>query len=324
MINVSRLRAAGLAKESVIGTVITTPTRYINIVPPDSFTPAIEPLPSKGIEAVADMYPKITQGPATLSGMKLKYEAEPENIGEMLQALTGLDTVTSLGSGAYSHAFLRQQVAQLPTYTWWFDKKPKYQLIGGAMLDMLDLDCKAKGLVEVDTDWTGITYDDVDGVAETPVFSPLKPFVFSQVVVNVDGSPVIGYDNFKLSMKNMVKADHVLSNTIYPSKIYSEGFDVQISAELFFEDTVQYQKFLAGTTAHFNIVITSGEVIGGGIHYSLTLDLPLVYYKAAPLYIPSNGPLKIPFTGLAKYDFSQSPTPYTVKLTLVNSISAAY
>lgn len=325
-INVSRLRAAGLAKESVLGTVITTPTRFMNIIPPDSFTPQIEPLPSKGIEAIADMYPKITQGPATLKGMKVKFEAEPENIGEVLEALFGQDAKTGpTDVSAYTHTYIRKQVAQLDTYTWWFDKKPKYQLIGGAMLNKLDLDIKAKGLVECDTEWEGIVYDDSDGVAQSTSFSRLKPFTFAQTVISVDGSPVVGYDNFKLSINNMVKADHVLTNSIYPQKIYAEGFDVQMSADLFFEDTTQYQKFLAGTTAHFHVVITSGEIIpGSSTHYSLTLDLPLVYYKTAPIYIPSSGPLKIPFTGLAQYDFSQSPTPYTLQAILVNGVSTQY
>lgn len=439
-INVSRLRAAGLAKESTIGTVVITPTRFLNIVPPDSFTPAIEPLPSKGIEALADMFPKITQGPATLNGMKVKLEAEPENLGELFQALFGLDTqaevasfVVTMGvndsidfkenggsalhgvltpgtyiagttsatdgtlceeikdalegaSGAtltytvtysystrkftitassttiqilwltgannatnahtllgfsktdtsaslaltsdqttqvppFSHTYTRQQVAQLPTYTWWFDKKPKYQLIGGCMLDKLDLTMKAKGLLECDTDWVGTVYDDTDGVTEAATFSTLNPFTFAQVVVNVDGSPVIGYDNLKIACSNMVKADHVLTNSIYPQKIYAEGFEVQITADLFFEDTTQYQKFLNAQTAHFNIVITSGQVIGGTVKYSLTLDLPLVYYKAAPIYIPSNGPLKIPFTGLAQYSFGST---YTLQAVLVNSVATQY
>lgn len=442
-VNVSRLRAAGLAKETVLGTVITTPTRYLNIVPPDSFTPQIEPLPSKGIEALADMYPKITQGPATLKGMKIKLEAEPENIGEILQALFGLDTqaeyasfvvsnsnkfidfkedggsqrnasivvgtyamgttsatagtlckaiktaleaasgatgtytvtysyttkkltiavggaiaavqilwltgtnqasnastllgfahtdtssAASLTSGSttqvapFQHVYARQQVAVLPTYTWWFDKNPKYQLIGGSMINKLDLDLKAKSLVECDTEWEGITYDDSQGIVETPSFSTLKPFVFSQAVINVDGSPVAGYDNLKISINNMVKADHTLTSSKYPTKIYAEGFDVQVSAELFFEDTTQYQKFLAGTTAHIQVVITSGELVGGLIPYSLTLDLPLVFYKSAPIYIPSSGPLKIPFTGLAQYNFGGSPA-YTLQATLINGVASQY
>src|SRR5580698_8113665 len=97
-VSVSRLRSMGLAKESTRGTEVTTPTRYINGIPPDSFTPSIEPLPSKGIEALRNMYPKITQGPATLNGMKIKLEVEPDNIGEILQAIFGADSYTAAGN----------------------------------------------------------------------------------------------------------------------------------------------------------------------------------------------------------------------------------
>ena len=44
------------------------------------------------------MYPKITQGPGTLNGMKIKLEVEPDNIGEWLQACFGVDTYTAAGN----------------------------------------------------------------------------------------------------------------------------------------------------------------------------------------------------------------------------------
>jgi len=323
---VGRLRSMGLAKESTLGTIIQTPTRYLNFIPPDSFFPSIEPLPSKGIEALADMFPKITPGPATLNGMKLKLEMEPENIGEILQALTGLDTKTGpTDTTAYTHTFARQAVGILPTYSFWFDKNPKYPLFGGCMLSKMDISAKAKGIVELDTEWDGIAYDDSDGTSKSPTYSALVPFCFQNVTVNIDGSPVVGYDNLKISFNNMVKADHVLESTdAYPKKIYSEGYEVQVSADLFFEDTTQYAKFIAGTTAHFNIVFTSPQLITGAAStkYSLTVDLPLVYYKSANLTIPTNGVLKVPFVGLCKYSFSGSV--YTAQLTLVNGVSTQY
>lgn len=324
-INVSRLRAAGLAKETTIGTPVTTPTRYLNIIPPDSFSPAIEPLPSKGIETLRDMYPKITQGPGTLNGMKIKLEAEPENIGEILEALIGADTKTGpTDTTVYTHAFTPQQVSQLPTYTWWFDKNPKYQIIAGCMLNKMDLSVKAKGIVECDTEWVGTVYDDTDGSSKSPSYSTIPPFIWANGVLAVDGSTVNGYDDLKISINNMVKADHALNNSIWPYTIYSEGLEVSINAQMFFENTTQYQKFLAGTTAHFNLVLTSGVKVAGSAatFYSLTLDLPLVYYKAAPLIIPSNGPLKVAFQGLAQYSFSGSV--YTMKATLVNAVSTTY
>ena len=51
------------------------------------------------------------------------------------------------------HNFIRQNVDQLPTYTWWFDKYLKFPLFAGSMLDKLDISLKAKSIVEVDADF---------------------------------------------------------------------------------------------------------------------------------------------------------------------------
>lgn len=425
-VSVSRLRAMGLAKESTTGTPVTTPSRYINAIPPDSFTPMIEPLPSKGIEALANMYPKITQGPATLNGMKIKLEVEPDNIGEILQALFGADSYQAAGNnfivytgindaidfnvsstdyhcvipnGVYTtaaletaitaamtaqlsnswnvtvttnhivisgtsasilkfgtgtnaahsaalllgfaatdtasatshtagnlptytlgsiHAFTRQQVSALPTLTWWFDKALKFPLFAGSMLNKFGLTLKAKAILEADCEFVGLVYDDVDGSSKATTYSALNSFVWANAVVNIDGAVKPGYDNFKVDLDNMVKADHALNNSIYPYTIYSEGFTPTVSAELFFEDTTQYQKFLAGTTAHLNVAIS---VIQGGVTYQLIIDIPNWYYKSANLYIPSNGPLKIPFTGMAKYNTALG---YDVAIYLVNDVTSQY
>jgi len=425
-VSVSRLRSMGLAKESVRGTEVATPTRFINGIPPDAFTPMIEPLPSKGIEALRNLYPKITQGPATLNGMKIKLEVEPDNIGEILQAIFGADAYTVAGNnlivwtgvndaidfnmsavdyhcvipqGVYSistietaiatamnaanpntfvvtqssskfvisgtavfvikwssgtnaahnaagllgynktdsssatsdnaqnlpgyttgsiHVFTPQQVSQPPTYTWWFDKTLLYPLFFGAMCNKLDLMLKAKAILEADTEWIGLGYDGATGTTQASAFSKLPPFVWSNAVLNIDGLTKPGYDNLKLALSADGKADHALNNSIYPYTSYSEGFTPDLSADLFFEDLTQYNKFIAGTTAHVNVTLSftfSGTV------YQLIIDVPLWYYKSAPLYIPSNGPLKIPFTGLAQYSFT---TGYDVQIVLVNDVTSQY
>lgn len=425
-VSVSRLRAMGLAKETTNGTPVTTPTRFINGIPPDSFTPMIEPLPSKGIEALRAMYPKITQGPGTLNGMKIKLEVEPDNIGEILQALFGLDTYMAAGNnliiwagindaidfnvsstdyhcvipqGVYSvssletaiqtamtaqlsnnwavtqatgkfvvtgtsssilkfgtganaghsaavilgfaatdtssatahtggltpgytlgsiHSFIPQDTSALPSLTWWFDKALKYPLFAGAMVNKFDLTAKAKAILEADIECVGRVYDDVDGTSQATSFSALPPFVWSNAVLNIDGAVKPGYDNVKISLNNDVKADHSLSNSIWPYVNYSEGFTPDVSAELFFEDTTQYAKFLAGTTAHLNLTFT---FVYNGVTYQLIVDVPSWYYKSANLIIPSNGPLKIPFTGMAKYNAGLG---YDVQMILVNDVASQY
>jgi hypothetical protein len=254
--------------------------------------------------------------------MKLKLEAEPENIGHILQALFGLDTITGpANTSVYTHTFVRQNVAQLPTYSMWFDKNPLYPQFFGCMLNKADFMIKAKELLTVDTEWEGLTYD-ATGVTHSPSYSAVRPFVFNQAVVNVDGSPVLNYDNLKLSIHNMVKAEHALSGSIYPAKIYSEGFEVDLSADLFFEDATQYNKFLADSTAHFNIALTHSDNIPAsspGTPYSLAFDIPQLVYASANLPIPT-GILKVSFAGKAMFPAGS----YSLQAILKNSVTPAY
>ncbi len=439
---IGRLRSAGLAKESVVGTLVTPPTEYLRFIPPDSFYPKITPLLSKAIGVLPDVNIKQTPGPGELTGLKMKLELESENCGNILNALFGADTLAesatfvigasnnkidfkedagttrnaTIASGTYimgttsgtvgtlckavktaleaasgatgtytvtysystkkltiaaggavtniqilwltgannataayavlgftkvdtsnaasvtsnstttvaafTHTFVRTAVSQLPTYSFWLDKNPLYPQLTGCMLNKFDIEIKAKELVTLDTDWTGLSYD-ATGTSKSPSYSAARPFAFNMGSISVDGSPSLDYDNLKVTINNMVKADHVIGSSRFPGKIYSEGFEVELSADLFFEDAVQYNKFLAGTTAAFIVTLTHTDDITGaasGVKPSLTLTLPNMVYKAANLPIPS-GVLKIPFMATVMYDSSSG---YTMNAVLKNSVATAY
>jgi len=431
-----QLRAAGLAKESPVGTLKTPPDIFIAYVPPDSFFPSITLLESTAVRAVPDKIAKVTQGPGELKGMKVKFEVEPENIGEHLMAAFGVDTLVDVasftvtlnvndhidfdagagelnavltpgtyamgtssvvagslcaliksvmeaadvgatytitfngatkkltiarGAGSYTikfltgtnnlksadsllgfthadtgsaithtsdsttaaavyqHTFTRLVASQLPQYSWWFDKGVKYPQFVGCMLGKLDFSIKAKEAVLVEADWTGLAYDDT-GTSKSPVYSPLKFFTFAEATVNIDSAPIQNYDNIKITLDNMVKADHVVGSSIYPAKIYSEGFEATVTMDLIIEDATQYAKFLAGTPMILEVILTSGEVIKAGKNYSLTLNMPVGNYSAAS-YPNAPGLMKINFTTRGVYSVSDSKT---VSAKLVNSRPTVY
>jgi hypothetical protein len=431
-----QLRAAGIAKESPAGTLKTPPDTYIAYIPPDSFFPTITLLESTAVRAVPDKVAKVTQGPGDLKGMKIKFEMEPENIGEHLMAAFGVDTLVDVasftvtlnindhidfdigggelnalltpgtypmgassavvgslcalikaalesadvggvytvtfngvtkkltiarGAGSYAlkwltgtnnlksadtllgwthadvgsaithtsdsttaaavyqHTFTRLVASQLPQYSWWFDKGAKFPQFVGCMLNKLDFTIKAKEAVQVEADWTGLAYDDT-GSSKSPVYSALKFLTFAQATVNIDGAPIQNYDNIKITLDNLVKADHVVGSSIYPAKIYSEGFEATVTMDLIVEDSVQYAKFLAGTPMVLGVVLTSGEVIKATKYYSLTFDLPVGNYQAAP-YPNAPGLLKISFTTRGVYSVSDVKT---ISAKLVNSRSTSY
>lgn len=438
---VGQLRSCGLAKESVLGTFVS-PTRFLRFRPPDSFFPKAGPLLSKAVGSVPDVNIKQTPGPASLDGMKVPLELEPENCGEILQALFGLDTVaevavfvinsanhsidfkedggaqlnatiasstyamgtsstqagtlcaavktaleaaagaggtytvtysdttkkmtiavggaktnvqilwltgTNQATGAYAtlgfshadtanaasvtsdsttatpvftHTMVRQAVSQLPTLSFWFDKKPLYPQFAGCMVNKVDIEVKAKEHALLTPDVSGIVYD-ATGTAKSPTYSSARPFAFNMATITIDGGGVLNVDNLKLSFDNMVQADHVVGNTRYPTKIYSKGFAVELSAEVFFEDATQYNKFLSGDTATFSLTLTSVDDVAGapaGTKYSIAFTIPNMVYKTANLPIPS-GVLKIPFVATVMLD----PTAaYSVQAVLKNSVAAAY
>jgi hypothetical protein len=315
------LRAFGLAKETTIGTFVLPPTVVLPYIPPLSFSPAIPLLESKGVRQVADMVVKATQGKAEVKGMKLKIEAEPDNIGQILQACFGADTKT--GSTAYTHTFARTAVSQLPTYTAYLDQGATYTVIGGCMLGKFDLDVKSGELITVDTEWTGTAYESTTEQT-LPAFSTLQPFAFNTAAISVGGTAILDYDNFKLSIDNMVKADHVVIASIYPGKIYSEGMKVQLSMDMYVEsgNIAQWTtNYLTGVAQAVVITLTHPAFAYSGIHFSLTSTIPVLKYQTAPFANPQ-AVLKIPFAGTALYDLGN--TNQTLNAVLVNDVSTAY
>jgi Phage tail tube protein len=317
------LRACGIAKESSPGTLNATPDVYLPFIPPDGFSPAITLLESQGIRALADKVYKVAQGPGEIKSAKLVVEFEPENCGQILMAAFGTDTKTGpADTTAYTHTFSRVQSSALPQYSFWFDRgNSKYAQFFGCMLSKLDIDIKAKDFVKFDQEWVGLGYDDT-GTAKSPTYSALKPLRFNQVTVSVAGSGSLNYENLKITIDNQVKADHGISGSIYPAKIYSEGLLVTLTADFFFDNTTEYAKYLSGTSSAFIITLTSGEKVTGAAttYNSLTINMPNVNYQTAPLVTPA-GIVKIPFVGRAVYD---TGTSKTINAVLVNSVSAAY
>lgn len=437
---IGQLRAAGLAKETVVGTLVTPPTEFIPYVPPDSFMPTIELLESTEVRSNPNRLYKAAQGAGDIKGLKLKWEAEPENIGNLLMAVFGTDTTSeyasytisssnnkinfkedggseltaTLTSGTYimgassavagslckeikdqleaaagsagtytvtynsgtrkititvsggaaalqllwltgtnqanaayavlgwthantnsaaaqtsdstttsqvyQHLFTRLSAAQLPSYSWWFDKGVIYPQFVGCMVNKMDLIAKAREYVMVESEWTALGFDDT-GITQSPSYSAVAPWKFDMAQLRLDAGLVQNYDNLKISFDNYVKADHLLNQNIYPGVIYSEGFDVTISMDMVVEDAVQYQKFLNGTEVDVNVQLVHTAMAGNGaIPYSLEFDLPRAMYSVAS-YPNPQGLLKVSFTARGIYSTSESKI---ASVALRNSISTSY
>jgi hypothetical protein len=247
-------------------------------------------------------------------------------VAKTLLGFTNADTASAIaavsdsttGSFIMSHVFSRVASAALPTYSWWQKNGLNYPQFAGCMLNKLEFGIKAKEFVMASCDWAGLKYV-AAGVDEAGNPSPKAPFKFSQAALTVAGVPNVNYDELKIVFDNQVDPLHVIGNGVDASKIYSKGFKVSISGSFIVEDSTEWDKFIAGTSSSFGIAITGAEMAGGTTPFSLAMDLPEIYYQAAPLPIGKDL-LKIAFTAVAQLNVAQA---YAGKVTLVNS-EAAY
>jgi len=221
---------------------------------------------------------------------------------------------------AWGHTFVRQGVAQLPTYSIWVNTNTlTYPQFSGCMVNKLDFDIKANEYVICETDWIGSLYT-TGGTSQALSYSPLNPLKFDQAAISVAGSAVLLYKDLKLTIDNKVKCDPVLGGSIYSNVIYTEAFEVTLSATLVVENTTEWTKFLNGTATSFTITINSAQFINGTVPYSLVLTLPNLYYKAAPLPL-ANGLIEITFQAQGVYSAGSA---YTMQAVLTNARVTAY
>lgn len=219
----------------------------------------------------------------------------------------------------FSHTFTRASTATPPSYTLWVNNTTNYPQWAGCMLNKLEISGKAKEFIEINADWSGMAY--AAGITHALTYSPRNPFKFNQAVMTIAGSGSTNYEDFKVSVDNMVEVQHVLGSTIYGQKIYSKGYKISGSLSFIVENSTEWAKFIAGTSTTITIAITGTDLVGAtAIPYSLTITIPQVQYKAAPWPLP-DGLIKINFTWEAIYNVSATNT---MSIALVNSKSAAY
>jgi hypothetical protein len=244
-------------------------------------------------------------------------------------ALLGFNTVNTASAIAatstattsqfvMSHAFTRLQSATLPSYSWWQQNGVDYPEFAGCYLNKLDLDIKNGEFVVADSDWIGFKYE-ANGTTQAGTPSALAPYKFDQAVVTLGGAPNTDMAEMKISLSNNVAVEHVVGNTIYGTKASSHGIAAQVSGTIIFEDVTEMTKFRNGTSSSLTVVLTSSEAIVTGKYYSLTLTIPLMYYRSAALPI-QKGALKVAFTADAILD---PVTGKTISVTAVNTIGAA-
>lgn len=312
---VGQLGAVGIAKETTFGTFVAPTTFLATELPTQIGSPEIDLLLAKGVRSIPDVVYKAQQGAAHAKSLKLKTELEPENCGEILEAAFGTDTIS--GSGPYTHTFTMAAKAQPSSQSLWVNNGATQINWSGCMLSKLVFDIKAGQFVTTEADFLGSKY--ASGTTHSPSYSALYPFKFDQVTFTVGGSGVTLYKDIKLTIDKMAAIDPLIGGSIYSNVVYQKGLMLELAATIVVEDTTEWAKFTAGTATSFIIALTSTQQTSG-VNYSLTFNIPVAYYKSAPMPL-ANGLIEIPFVAQGVYDTS---TTKTINAVLVNSITPGY
>ena len=247
-----------------------------------------------------------------------------------LLGFTNVDTASAIAATSDSttlaavqaHTFTRVDASALPTYTYWFKKAGKYPYFSGCMLSKLTIEAKAKEYITADAEFVGLKYEgyDAGGGSVSPSYSTRVPYTFANAQVKIDSVASLDYDSIKIELDNMVAADHVIANSIWPSKIYSTDFRATIAANLIFSDDTQYQKFLNDQAAKIELIFSHPDNINGVIPYGCSFTVPLAKYLGAPFTLPE-GKVIVPFSAVGKYSDSDSAS---IIAAVNTDVSTAY
>lgn len=262
-------------------------TRYVGLGKEDTYGDMV--VADRWAEAVASMKPdqgfiipkpvasradrKRNLGPYRARGNIGDFPVEPENIiGELLYGVFGGHAVTNPYAGVYLHTF--SPADTIPSYTEHLGVELKERLIGGALIESLtvkfahDNDILANAEV-----FSGFTESNT--TIQTPTISPLQALNMqnaSSVLTIATVSKRSLISDLEISIKNNIPFNKgSLADREFSTKRIGKR-DVTGKLTAYFDDTTEYDRFLAGT--EFTLIITAlGPLIASTYRYQLGFEL---------------------------------------------------
>jgi len=297
-------RFIGVGEESAYG-VSATPTRYIDILREKLVF-------DRGITPVETVYgraiQKYVEGKASVTG-SIDFVVEPENCGEFFKWALG--SVETSGEGPYTHTFKPSDT--IKSFTLIVVSEGIQRRIVGCLVNRLEIESAldvVTGSLEILA-----SKEEKDLGSYTPTISTLTPFVFKDGTLTLAGEDKSGcLKAFRLRINNNIPTDDLYGfGSKYPQRILVRGRTVECELELVFEDTSEYDRFLAGEEFSLNLKFAYGD-------YEFEVNLPRIVYTSdvAP-HLDKREPLRVTAPLQAFYEPS---TGYEVALKLKNQVSS--
>jgi hypothetical protein len=233
-------------------------------------------------------------------------------LGWILKFVMG-GTVSSGSSGSgYTHTFkCSDTIKSFTTKIGITDFASMQRSLTGVLADTLTFKAEYLKALDATLKLVGFNTETKEAIAD-PAVSALNPFVFSQGVYKTGGTVRAYLHGFTLNIANNIPSDKWF-NKVHVGKRKVDG-----TISLVFDDTTEYDRFLAGTP--FALEITFTGALFGITYYTLRFYLPVcVFLKDVTPHINKREMCIIDAPFQAFYD----PTYTELQVELTN-LTASY
>jgi hypothetical protein len=254
-------------------------------------------------------------------------EVKPDEIGILLSALLGAEASPAAvdGSAVYDHVFTPISAvvgSSLPKVTLVADRVVSTKGYVGIKLDSMDLEARPREYLSATFNVRG--YNEASDAAESLTLSTLRPFIFSDLEVQIDSTTYEEIQSARLSYNNNLEDDLFGANgSDKMIEIEPQGRDIQLTLEGLYSsdtDTLRTNTFVAGDDCSVTLTFTHGTDILTDKPYTLTIEIPRAYVTEASPNVPGRERIQQPLTLVATENASNVP----ITITLRDGESSAY
>lgn len=268
-----------------------------------------QPLPNLGIVKGRRMMHGAQRTKSDIRG-QVRIPLIADGIGSLLKAAFG--AVSTTGTGPYVHELTRgYPLPSLSAQIGWEDNAGtdfRKDYIG-ALVDGWTMNVAANQNPDIQFDLAALSEERDAYPAIVPSFGTLSYFEFSDATVAIDGGSTICFDTASLTGRNNLYQSPAICPSNPRATVYEDAGMTEVTGTIGrdFDAWTYYDKFVAGTEATIQIVLTAGAAA------KLQFDLNVRFTGETP-QISGQERIKqgIPFTVLSATD---DATACTVTLT---------
>lgn len=212
-----------------------------------------------------------------------------------LKGLLGGVTSEMMSSGVYEHVFSATNGCDLPSFTVQVNHNAACQNWLGCVVSGATISVAPNA--ELSFDVNLIAQRPKLAEAGTPSFPDVDSWVASGVSFSFNGIGRLDFENFKLTIDNQVEQVYTLNGQRWPSAHVTSGLEVSGTVTFAFSSDAEMRRFWGAADAttpqnklmpaSLTLTATHADEIAPGYNYSLSIELPEIYYTSAPANITS-------------------------------------